>query len=240
MYEHALIRRYRRGLRRLAQSLGAVRDSDVFLEHVIAYRDALPEAERTRLEPLIAAVATERAQARRALLDDLDSKRYATFKRAFAAFLTTPGAGVLDAGEPGIRERVRDFAGSAIWRRYELWRADEGALPNATNETLHQARIAGKRLRYTLDFFAEALGPHSEQALGPLIALQDTLGALQDGVVARAHVATLGLTDDAGAQAYLAARDAEHAAQLAELPRRWEKVGSATYRRKLFELIVKL
>jgi len=147
---------------------------------------------------------------------------------------------VLDAPEPGIRERVRDFAGSAIWRRYELWRAYEVALPHAAKETLHQARIAGKRLRYTLDFFAEALGPQVEQALGSLTALQDTLGALQDGVVARAYVAALGLIDDEGAQAYLAARDAEREAHLAEMPRRWAKVGSATYRRKLFELIVKL
>jgi CHAD domain-containing protein len=103
---------------------------------------------------------------------------------------------VLDAPEPGIRERVRDFAGGAIWRRYELWRAYEVALPHAAKETLHQARIAGKRLRYTLDFFAEALGPQVEQALGSLTALQDTLGALHDGVVARAYVAALGLTDD--------------------------------------------
>jgi CHAD domain-containing protein len=240
VYEHELIQRYRRGLRRLAQSLGAVRDSDVFLQHVIAYRDALPQVERTRLEPLIAAVAAERAQARKALLDDLGSNRYATFKRTFSAFLTTPGAGVLDAPEPGITGRVRDFAGSAIWRCYELWRAYEVALPSAANEALHQARIAAKRLRYTLEFFAEALGPHSEQALDPLIALQDTLGALQDGVVAQAHVAGLGLTDDEGAQAYLAARHAEREAHLAEMPRRWENVGSATYRRKLLELIVKL
>ena len=240
VYDPTLMRRYRRGLRRVAQSLGTVRDGDVFEEHVMGYRDALPEDERACLEPLIAAVATERAQARQALLDDLDSRRYGKLKREFAAFLTTPGAGVLDAPEPGIRERVRDFAGSAIWRRYELWRAHEVALPNATNEALHQARIAGKRLRYTLDFFAAALGPQAEQALNPLIALQDTLGALQDGVMARAHVAALGLTDDEGAQAYLAARDAEHDAQLAEMPRRWEKVASATYRRKLFELIVKL
>jgi len=70
--------------------------------------------------------------------------------------------------------------------------------------------------------------------------LQENLGALQDVVAAREHVAALGLSDDQGAQAYLAARDAEHAADLAALPRLWEKVGSATYRRQLFELIVKL
>src|SRR5207249_10261725 len=63
------------------------------------------------------------------------------------------------------------------------------------------------------------------------IALQDNLGTLQDGVVAREYVDALGLTEDQGAQTYLAARDAERAPLLAELPRLWEKVASATYRR---------
>jgi CHAD domain-containing protein len=147
---------------------------------------------------------------------------------------------VLPAPEPGITERVRDFAGSALWRRYELLRAYEAMLPGAAPETLHQARIAGKRFRYTLEFFAEALGPRVEHVLEPLVALQENLGALQDEVTARAHVAALRLADDPGAQAYLGARAAERAHLLAELPSRWEKVDSATYRRKLFELIVKL
>jgi CHAD domain-containing protein len=239
-YDPELIRRYRRGLRQLANSLGAVRDGDVFLEHVTNHHAALPEADRARLDRLIAAVSAERAQAREQLLADLKSKRYHKLKRDFAAFLTTPGAGTRDAPEPGIVERVRDFAGSAIWRRYELWRAYEVVLPNAESETLHQARIAGKRFRYTLEFFAEALGPNVEQALTPLIALQENLGALQDGVTARAHVAALGLADDPGTQDYLAAREQDRDALLAELPRLWEKVASATYRRRLFEMIVKL
>jgi CHAD domain-containing protein len=240
VYDHELIRRYRRGLRRIAQSLGAVRDGDVFLEHATAYRASLPEAERARLDPLIDAASAARADARSQLLADLQAKRYHKFKRDFAEFLTTPGAGTLESPEPGIVERVRDFAGSAIWRRYELWRAYEVALPSATNETLHQARIAGKRFRYPLEFFAEALGPNVELALAPLVALQENLGSLQDGVTARAHIAALGLADDPGAQAYLSAREHDRAALLAELPQRWEKVASATYRRRLFELIVKL
>jgi CHAD domain-containing protein len=239
-YDPELIRRYRRGLRQLANSLGAVRDGDVFLEHVRNHHAALPEADRTRLDRLIAAVSAERAQAREQLLADLKSKRYHKLKRDFAAFLTTPGAGTRDSPEPGIVERVRDFSGSAIWRRYELWRAYEVVLPNSETETLHQARIAGKRFRYTLEFFTEALGPNVEQALTPLIALQENLGALQDGVTARAHVAALGLADDPGTQDYLAAREHDRDALLAELPRLWEKVASATYRRRLFEMIVKL
>ena len=240
VYDPKLIRRYRRGLRQIAESLGAVRDGDVFLEHVTAYQAALPQAGRAQLDNLIAAVSAERAQAREQLLADLQSKRYHKLKRDFAAFLTTPGAGMCESPEPGIVERVRDFAGSAIWRRYELWRAYEVVLPNAESETLHQARIAGKRFRYTLEFFADALGPNVEQALTPLIALQENLGALQDGVTARAHVASLGLADDPGTQDYLASREQDRAALLAELPRLWEKVASATYRRRLFEMIVKL
>jgi CHAD domain-containing protein len=239
VYDAKLIRRYRRGLRRVAQSLGAVRDGDVFLAHVVAYRDSLPADAHGRLEPLIAAVTAERAQARERLLADLDAKRYKKLKQAFALFLTTPGADTATS-ESGPTPRVRDFAGSAIWRRYEFWRAYETILPDAVDETLHQARIAGKRLRYTLEFFAEALGPHVDQVLSPLVDLQECLGALQDVVTARAHLATLGLANDPGAQDYLAARDVEHEAHLAELPRKWEKVASATYRRRLFELIVKM
>jgi len=217
-----------------------VRDGDVFLEHIQSYRDTLAAPERASLEPLIAAATAERARARERLLKNLASQKYNTLKYEFAEFLCTPGVGVLPAPEPGITQRVRDFAGSAIWRRYELWRAYEAKLAGATNETLHQARIAGKRFRYTLEFFAEALGARVDLALEPVIALQENLGQLQDEVTARAHVAALGLAGDAGAQSYLAARGAEREQLLAELPRYWEKVDSGTYRRRLFELIVKL
>ena len=239
VYDDKLIRRYRRGLRKVASSLGAVRDGDVFLAHVLNYRDALPAEERARLEPLVAAVTAERVQARERLLADLDAKRYQKLKQGFALFLTSPGADTV-ASDSLLTPRVRDFAGSAIWRRYEQWRSYETILPGAADEALHQARIAGKRMRYTLEFFADALGSNVDQVLSPLVELQECLGALQDVVTARAHVAALGLADDAGARDYLAARDVEHAAHLAELPRKWEKVGSATYRRRLFELIVKL
>jgi len=238
VYAHKLIRRYRRGLRRIAQSLGAVRDGDVFLDHLVAQRDLLPVEHRAALEPLITAVAAERAQARIALRADLGSKRYSAFKREFAGFLVLPGAGVLPAPAPGITQRVRDFAGSAIWRHYELWRAYETVRPGGWDENLHQARIAGKHLRYSIEFFADALGPEVKQVLAPLVALQECLGTLQDAVTAGKRVAALGLADDPGAQDYLAARDAEHAQQLAELPDLWEKVVGPSYQQRLFELIM--
>jgi CHAD domain-containing protein len=238
LYDQKSVRRQRRGLRRVAQELADVRDLDVFHEHVAAYQAKLPAADRDTIAPLLDAVAAQCAEARAALQKDLKQERYQKFKRNFAEFLTTPGAAL--SAEGGTAMRVRDFAGSAIWRRYEQWRAHEVALANPSDVDLHEARIAGKRLRYTLEFFADALGPNVEQVLAPLVALQECLGSIQDAVVARQRVHAIGLDANAGVQAYLEARDAERAEQLANLRPLWDKVGSATYRRRLFELIVKL
>lgn len=229
-------RRYRRRLRRTAAALGAVRDKDVFLAGVLAHRDTLPEDERGLLDRLLDAVRAERAQAREQLEEALASGRHRRFKRAFAAFLTTPGAGATPAGPAGP-PRVRDVAGSAIWRRFEELRAFEVALPDAPDATLHAARIVGKRLRYTLELFADALGPGADDALAPLVALQEALGALQDTVVAREHVRALGLEEDRGAQGYLAALDAAWARHAEALPQVWEQATGVTYRRRLLELI---
>ena len=59
-------------------------------------------------------------------------------------------------------------------------------------------------------------------------------------MVTRDHIRALGLSDDAGAQEYLAALEAEHDQLLASFPRLWAKVDSATYRRRLFEMIIRL
>ncbi|MEN9935984.1 MAG: hypothetical protein RLZZ387_2563 [Chloroflexota bacterium] len=240
VYEHTVIRRYRRGLGHIARVLGAVRDADVLLAHIIAYRDALPRDQRAVVTPLVAAVAAEREHVRQEFLDVLRSGRYQRFTQAFATFVSTPSSGVLPSPEPGVTQRVCDFAGSAIWRRYELWRAYETALTGADDELLHAARIAGKHLRYTLELFAETLGPNVTPLLEPLAALQDTLGALQDSVTAHVQIAALGLAGDPATQTYLAARSTEHAVQRAELPLQWQMVASAAYRQQLLGALLTL
>jgi CHAD domain-containing protein len=153
-----------------------------------------------------------------------------------------------DSGDDwNMRLRIRDLAGSSIWRHYEALRAHESALdfaaPTAAHATaLHEARIDGKRLRYVLDFFEDVLGERASMVVDPLVALQDYLGALQDIEVATSYVAGLHVADEArpGLDAYRASRENERAALLAGLPQRWDKVMSGTYRRRLMELIVKL
>jgi CHAD domain-containing protein len=240
IFDPDLIRRFRRRLRRAARSLGAVRDFDVFLAALQDYRATLPEGKAAALDPLIAAVVGKRTQARSTMLETLRGGRYGRFKHAFSTMLTTPEAGLAPLPETNALPRVRDLAGSVTWRRYEEWRAFEAVLDGASDITLHNARIAGKRLRYTLEFFSEALGPKTSELLEQLAALQEHLGLLQDGVTARAHIGSLGMHNDPGAQMYLAHLDARHSTLLDELPAIWGKVASATYRRRLFELIVKL
>jgi CHAD domain-containing protein len=240
IYDVKIVRHFRTGLRRPAAALGIVRDRDVLLEHIQAYRARHSPQDSTLLEPLVMAVEHDRAEAHRVLLTDLDADQYAAFKHNFANFLTTSGAGVPERLVTGAPTRVRDLAGSLIWRRYEEWRAFEVVVTDGGAAPLHQARIAGKRLRYIIEFFAEALGPQTEDLLAPLVALQDTLGSLQDSVVARTYVHDLGLDNDLGARAYLGARAAEQAALLAELPIHWARVSSPAYRGLLLELIGQL
>jgi hypothetical protein len=58
VYDPDLIRRYRRGLRRIAQSLGAVRDCDVFLEHGATPRPRCTRPARRRWAPITTAWST--------------------------------------------------------------------------------------------------------------------------------------------------------------------------------------
>jgi CHAD domain-containing protein len=54
------------------------------------------------------------------------------------------------------------------------------SIAGAHDDELHATRIAAKRLRYTIEFFAALLGPQRTTALGLLVVLQDRLGEIAD------------------------------------------------------------
>ena len=85
---------------------------------------------------------------------------------------------------PTQPHRVRDTAASRIWAAYEQVRAYEPVLRWADVETLHELRIAGKWLRYTLEFVREALGDDAAPLIARVTALQDHLGLMNDADVA--------------------------------------------------------
>lgn len=236
-FDQKILRSFRRDLRHMAASLGELRDIDVFLESL---RDAEIGAD---LHVLREAAEQAHDQARAELLKDLDGDVYCNFRRAFASFLTSPGTALAALPETGQPPRIRDVAGSALWRRYEELRAFEIYVGNHTpenHEKLHQARIAGKAFRYTMEFFRPALGQRSDDLLERLAALQELLGHLQDVVAARQRISTLGMLDDPGAQRYLEYIEQRSAKLEGDIPYIWDRAAGATMRRQLFEMILKL
>jgi CHAD domain-containing protein len=73
---------------------------------------------------------------------------------------------------------------STAWAAYvAVWAFDDG-VAEADLATLHQLRIAGKWLRYTLEFVREPLEPEAAALIGQVVALQDHVGVLHDMHVA--------------------------------------------------------
>ncbi len=235
------VRLFRKAIQRVAQASSAVRDCDVFLEHIADYATSLPEEQRAEMQPLVSALHRDRAAAHVDLLKQLDTRRYADFKRDFALFMTDEQEGW------NITLRVRDIAGSLIWQRYENVRAYETRLDlrngNGVHEQdgeLHETRIAGKRLRYVLEMFADYLGPGVNQVLATLKQFQDQLGTIHDIAVTKAYIAQLDLDLEGhpALKAYIASREEERTRLLATLPYLWAELTGEGYRRQIMELIV--
>ena len=240
-------RRYRRGLREIASRLGAVRDLDVLLASGEAYGVDLAAAERTALEPLFVAWRQHRADAHELLVRELDSDSYRRWVDDYRDFVRTEGAAVAPIGtvQP---HRVNDTAPSRIWAAYEGVRAYEPVLRWADVETLHDLRLAGKRLRYALEFVREALGPDSAPLIARITALQDHLGLMNDADVAASmartflveHAAELTTAQSAAIGRYLVNREREATRLRRSVGTAWRGVASVSFRRGLGRVVAGL
>jgi CHAD domain-containing protein len=239
--------RFRKRLRVVAARLGTVRDLDVLIEATEGFAATLPAGERDGLDPLLASWREQRDAGRRLLINELDSGGYQHFLEDYRDFAVTPGAAVRPV-DPTSPHRVRDTAGSRIWQAYERVRAYESVLKWADVPTLHQLRIEAKRLRYTLEFVREALGPEAPALISRVVALQDHLGAMNDAEIA-AHMARAFLVEHAGdltdhqtsaISRYLVFREREVARLKRTVGVPWRSVAGLTFRRALGRTIATL
>jgi CHAD domain-containing protein len=161
----------------VGRTIGAVRDLDVQLAQLDSWIEALPEPDREPLARLRALLVGEREEARREMLQALDSPRYERFVRRFGTMLRSRTG----TRTPPARAAVPKLVG----RRYRALRKaarrlDGGAEP----ADYHRTRIAGKRFRYALEFVADVYPRATARVVRRTVALQDELGAYQDGQVA--------------------------------------------------------
>jgi len=244
------IRPVREGLRALGGCLGAVRDLDVLLVAARAYQAELDSAESRAFQGLIDAWTRRDDAARKQMLAHLRGPLYAEFKKLYAGFLETPGAGTRShAGEAIPRATlVAHVLPSELWAHYGAVRAYGAALPGSPVETLHALRIDGKRLRYLLEFFRDVLDRCVERAIETLVALQDHLGELQDAVVTmglvREFLAGPDAVTTAGAPAaaarYLESRQARIEELRRGLERPWGRVAGPAFKTCLSRAVAAL
>ncbi len=240
-------KRYRNGLREIASRLGAVRDLDVLLEAADLYRADLPVPEQRALEPLLSDWREHRDDARVLLIRELDSDGYRRWVDDYRDFVRTEGASVVPVA-PTQPHRVRDTTASRIWSAYEQVRSYEHVLRWADVETLHELRIAGKWLRYTLEFVREALGDDATPLIARVTALQDHLGLMNDANVSASmartflveHAGELSPLEGAAIGRYLVSREREVARLRRTIGAPWRGVSGVTFRRTLGRVVAGL
>jgi len=163
-------------LKKIRRAAGAARDLDVLAEWMRNELDG-------RAGGLLARVADERAAAQPKIMAVADQSEHENhFRRKMYGLL----AGVRPRGK---RQKTQDVS-FHNWAESQLGQAAEnffGALPNQNSDlsALHQFRICGKQLRYTLELLASAFGPILREQHYPIVQkLQEQLGRINDCVAA--------------------------------------------------------
>src|SRR5215212_955280 len=187
----------REELRWVAGALGDVRDLDVQIERFQAWKEVADEESSGFLDRILTITHKRRAEARKTLLEALDSGRYERLETSFAEMLRRGPASDLELAQTNGHESepVTAAAPALISERYRKWRKAAKRLDETSSpEAFHDVRKKGKRLRYTLEFLSEVYGKPVHNLVKPLKALQDDLGDHQDAVVAAGYLRELGTT----------------------------------------------
>ena len=172
------LRNLRKRLKRLAYSLGAVRDADVFLS-MLEKLSALAgdEAIRVGIESIAFEYRETRAAGLEELRKELAPERIADLESRFDAALgeSLKQRGLYQVG------RIEDAAERIISKcRKEFLAQGEAIYYPHSVQRLHRMRIAGKHLRYAVELFAEVLGEGANELADETKKMQGYLGDVHD------------------------------------------------------------
>ncbi len=201
----------------LAALTGPVRDLDVLLEHVREELHALNEPDPTGGRILVDRLETERHDARRRLVELLDTETH----RSLLARLRLP---------PRLAEGMETIPLEQIARNEfrRLARAVGRLGKRPDDEAIHRLRIALKRARYAAEL-SEPAGKAGRRFLADARALQTLLGEHQDAAVAEERLRASTVVDAPTATAFVAGRIAERQRARREraverLPAAWKRL----------------
>lgn len=157
---------------------GPLRDLDVFLLEMPAYRTYLPPHANADLEPLEDLIRSARARALTSVARALRSARFTRLVRSWRNTLenTFPSSG------PHATRSVLDLANQRMTKAHrKILKLGRSRDHDPPAETLHRLRIDAKKLRYLLEFF-HSLYPATEinTRIKELKRIQDILGGFND------------------------------------------------------------
>lgn len=163
----------RRGLRQLRRTAGVARDWDVFLQTLSARRG------RSTKGNFLFAYALGQRVAAQGILESAAGEfpdGFEPFAQEIVALVDEPetrsGLTLVDLGRPVLAELLADLQRS-------LNRS------NGNLDHLHQVRIVGKRLRYSMEIFGYCFpAPFRERVYPTVETLQEILGRVNDSRVA--------------------------------------------------------
>ena len=177
----------------LAALLGEVRDLDIQLGRFDDWTEEMPGDHREALDELADLLAGHRVQARRALLEALDSRRYERLVSGLVAMLAQGPSSRSTAGRAPAVVTMPEL----IEERHRAARkAARRAKRTGAATDYHRLRIRCKRLRYALEFASGLYDGELKGFVRQMTRLQDALGSMQDAAVASSRLQVIALTEE--------------------------------------------
>jgi len=176
----------RAGLKRAARALADVRDWDVLLERTLPPVVVRAFGSQAAVDWIVHEAHRRRAEAHAAARAALSSPRYGGLMMDLARWLVLPAV-------PGeASETLTEFAARSIRKRHKRLLRHGSDLAGQTPARRHRVRIDAKELRYTVEFFESLFRRVPvRDYLRELVAMQDALGAINDGATAARLLALL-------------------------------------------------
>jgi triphosphatase len=172
-------------LRWLAAALGKVRDLDVHLAHLAAYREGVEPSAQTSLDRYHEHLGQLHEAAHRDLAEALSGDEYLTLISSYRDLIN---AAVQPEQASSVRiEQVADSSVAPLLERVQ--RRGRSIEDSSPDKHLYRLRKDVKRLRYQLELLEGSYQRELEPMLGSLRVLHERLGLHQDASVARAHLA---------------------------------------------------
>ncbi len=216
----------------LTAILGTARDWDVFALALSKIAEAAPESEQAALKSLQAQVATQQAEAYKAVRSTLVSSRYQRLLLQLGHWLTGRKwqLALSQAEQTALQQPVGQFAPMALHKRYKKLLKMGASLRQLPALERHEVRIAVKKLAYGIRFFSSLYSAKaSDRYSRHLSSLQDVLGELNDIQVTEGLLQQLGVATDAPVAHFLRGwYSHQQCMQLDQLDVLWQQFAAQT------------